>query len=91
MYQSAGIFPHCLQSTSKNELHLLIVRLSHAMTEFIALEDKIHWFQSIIADKNFSKVIITSTNVNEISIALISKLYNWEFWIQPLKILMLIS
>ncbi len=60
---------------SKNLLQLLITHLSPALPEITAMENKIRWVNSVIAESNFSEVILTSNKVNGTNKSLISKLY----------------
>lgn len=60
---------------SKNKLHFLINYISPSSPEIAALENKIKWFHTIMANSNFSDAIITSKKITGFNTPLISKFY----------------
>ncbi|MEP7254946.1 MAG: L,D-transpeptidase family protein, partial [Ferruginibacter sp.] len=59
----------------KNELQLLITRVSPPFPEISAIENKIRWFINVMSDSNFRETSIISTKKLSPNIPLISKLY----------------
>jgi len=57
------------------KLNLLISELSKGIPELTALENKIKWFTTIIAEDNFREVIIVPRKINDTNKNLVLKLY----------------
>jgi murein L,D-transpeptidase YcbB/YkuD len=63
------------ENISKNSLHLLLIHLSSTLPEINALENKMKWFNTVMADSDFKEAAITSNKINVANKPLISKLY----------------
>lgn len=63
------------ENISKNSLQLLLIHLSSTLPEINALENKIKWFNTVMADSDFKEATITSNKTNAANKPLISKLY----------------
>jgi murein L,D-transpeptidase YcbB/YkuD len=81
-YNGLNYIPGCLNIpmlladyVSKKLLQLLITRLSPALPEIAAMENKIGWFHTILNDSNFIEAFITSNKLDGTNKPLISKLY----------------
>jgi len=81
-YNELNYAPGCLNIPnllatylSKNELQLLITRLTTSLPELTAMESKIRWFQGLMARPGFSEVIIVSNKISASNNPLVLKLY----------------
>lgn len=63
------------EAISNQSLISLPDRISASLPEIKAIENKIRWLATIIADSNFKEVTITSTKVTHTNKALTTKLY----------------
>ena len=81
-YNGLGYEPGCADVPAlladhllKGELPLLLSRLSPPLPEIAAMESKIRWFLSIMADSNFKEMVLKSNKVDKANRPLILKLH----------------
>ena len=80
-YNGLGYEPGCADVPAlladhllKGELPILLSRLSPPLPEIAAMESKIRWFLSIMADSNFKETVLKSNKVDRANNPLIIKL-----------------